>query len=628
MAMTGGKAYLVRSVKTNYGKNSWTVDLYVYVKEESQDVTNNRTTLSLGMYAVTPSGYDIGSWNDEGDKSYLGTATSGDNCKTFAGDIPNFSGTRWIAENKKVTVDHNSDGTKTATIYWKWNVNSPWGQCVYPSGSFNHTITTIPRATQPTLSASSVNMGSSLTINMPRASSAFTHTLKYSMGSEKDDIGSGLGTTKTFVVPYHLAKAIPSAKSGTCTITCETYSGKTLIGTKSVTFTAVVPDNSTTKPTLSCVTSPINTLGEDFDGLYIQGITKIKTEITAEGQLGATVTTGYWSFVEGTATYGGRVQTHDVRSKSGQLKVVYTVQDSRGYQNTGSHYITVLPYSRPSVISTEDEKMVVCTRCSADGTPISSGTYLRIKAGRRYSKVESDGKQLNFCTLRYRYKASTADSYSAWVTLLAKGDDADTVDVWHDGIVTSIATSYDVQINAIDTIGNSHTLSFTVPTDEVNFHEREGGDGAAFGKYSERPDALEVAEDWEFVVYGDRWKKLSFSSGVSASERTDRCTAPANDGVYYRVENGNHVYIAFNCAFSFTGNQIVINSELIPEEYRPANGVSRWSAAGNGLIAAKMFVNNSGQIVMEYAQLLNVGSLTTSLDVAWIDGYIDYFITP
>jgi hypothetical protein len=625
MAMTGGKSYLVRSKKTNYGNNNWTVDLYVYVKEESQSVANNQTVLSLGMYVVTPSGYDIGEWNDWNSGSYVGTTSN-----TFNGTIPNFSGTRWLVENKKMTVTHSSDGKGSATIYWKWAVNSPWGQYVNPSGSFTHTITTIPRATQPTVSAPSSYMGTSITISMPRASSAFTHTLTYSMGNQSGTIGSGLGTSKSWTVPYSLANAIPNAKSGTCTITCKTYSGSTLIGTKTVTFTATVPDDSNTRPSVSCSITPVSSLGEAFAGLYIQGLTKVKTEITASGKYKAGIAS-YFSTVANTGeTYSpsGAVYTHSYPVSSGQTKVVYTAYDTRGIGNTGVDYINVLPYARPAVVPFTGETAVICARCDEDGNLSSSGTYLRIEAGRKYSRIESGGKQLNHCILRYRYKASTSDTYSSWVTLIDKASTSDLVAKTISGVVSSVATSYDVQINAIDDIGQSHTITFDVPTDKVNFHEREGGDGAAFGKYSERAKALEIAEDWELVVNGDRWKKLSFSSAVSTSDRTDRCTAPGNDAVYYRVENGNHVYVAFNCAFSFTGNQIRINSELIPAEYRPANGVSRWCAAGNGLIATKMFINSSGEIVMEYAQVLNTGQLTTSLDVAWIDGYIDYFISP
>ena len=47
MAMTGGTAYLVKSEKTNYGSNSWTTDLYIYVKVISQNVIANTSTMTL-----------------------------------------------------------------------------------------------------------------------------------------------------------------------------------------------------------------------------------------------------------------------------------------------------------------------------------------------------------------------------------------------------------------------------------------------------------------------------------------------------------------------------------------------------------------------------------------------------
>lgn len=53
MAMTGGTAYLVKSEKTNYGSNSWTTDLYIYVKVISQNVIANCSTIALGMYVYS-----------------------------------------------------------------------------------------------------------------------------------------------------------------------------------------------------------------------------------------------------------------------------------------------------------------------------------------------------------------------------------------------------------------------------------------------------------------------------------------------------------------------------------------------------------------------------------------------
>lgn len=240
MAMTGGTSKLLKTTYP-FSDSSKAVKLYAYYKH-SQDVTDNESTVTCGMYVTTPSGWDIGTWNDF-NGSYVGKKTA-----TFDGTIPNFSGTRWLAENKKFTVAHNSDGTGSATIYWKWGVNSPWGGFVNPSGSFNITLPTIARASVPTLSATSVKMGGTVTITTNRKSSSFTHDLTYTFGGTTKTIKTGVGASYTWTVP-DLASLCNNATSGTCTITCKTKNGSTVIGAKTVTLTLTVP--SATTPTLS-----------------------------------------------------------------------------------------------------------------------------------------------------------------------------------------------------------------------------------------------------------------------------------------------------------------------------------------------------------------------------------------
>ena len=159
MAMTGGTAYLVKSERTNYGSNSWTTDLYIYVKVISQNVVANTSTIALGMYVYSQ--YSI-AWSDFGTNgtSYIGTATSGANCFTFTNGQSG-SGTKWLVEDKQVTVSHNSNGTLTLPIYWHWGVNSPWGQYTGPSGSYNVTLSTIDRAAPTvTFSVSAISANS------------------------------------------------------------------------------------------------------------------------------------------------------------------------------------------------------------------------------------------------------------------------------------------------------------------------------------------------------------------------------------------------------------------------------------------------------------------------------------
>ena len=179
MAMTGGTAYLVKSERTNYGSNSWTTDLYIYVKVISQNVAANTSTIALGMYVYSQ--YSI-AWSDFGTNgtSYIGTATFGANCFTFTNGQSG-SGTKWLVEDKQVTVSHNSNGTLTLPIYWHWGVNSPWGQYTGPSGSYNVTLSTIDRVA-PTVTFSV----SAITANGFKVSASSTSTAdiwQYSINS-------------------------------------------------------------------------------------------------------------------------------------------------------------------------------------------------------------------------------------------------------------------------------------------------------------------------------------------------------------------------------------------------------------------------------------------------------------
>ena len=234
MAMTGGTAKLVKTGYGDYGDKNFPIKLYVYYKT-SQDPATNESTITCGMYVTTPDNWDIGPWQKSSD-SYVGTKSL-----TFNGAIPNFDGTYWIAENKTFTVSHDDDGKGKATIYWKWGVNSPWGQMQNPSDSFEITLPTIARASTVSCPTSG-KMKSNVTIGIGRKSTtAFKHTLKYTFGGTTGTIATGVNeATYTWPVP-DLAAKCNDATSGKCIITCETYSGNTKIGTATAEMTLNVP---------------------------------------------------------------------------------------------------------------------------------------------------------------------------------------------------------------------------------------------------------------------------------------------------------------------------------------------------------------------------------------------------
>ena len=478
MAMSGGTAKLVKSGTPS----GWPgpINLYVYYKVKSQSIENNTTTLQLGMYVDTPDNWDIGPWSDYYG-SYVGTATSGANCKTFSGAIPNFDGTRWLVENQEVTVSHNADGTKTATIYWKWGVSSSWGDFSNPSGSFNVTLTTIPRASSFTVSSASVDMGSAVTFNITRASSAFTHTLTLTWGSKTSNIGTGIGTSKSWTPPLTLANDLPNSTSSGCTITCITYNGSTEIGRKTLSMTIKVP--SSVKPTISSVTISEATSGLSAKfGAYIQHKSKLKAVTAAAGAYSSTIKT-YSTKILG-VTYSGATITSGIISSSGSVSVAVTVTDSRGRTASKTETVTVLAYTDPTITAFSAQ------RCNASGATDENGEYVKLTFALAVTSLNS--KNGNTYIIEYRQagaagytQLTTGASYSLSSTYLSTS------------AIVSGDSSYDFRITVTDYFKSvARTADIQTAFTLQDFHA--SGTAMAIGKVSEEENTLEVALEGDF----------------------------------------------------------------------------------------------------------------------------------
>ena len=196
----------------------------ITITQNSQSIANNTSSITVKCY-VTTSGGSYNNYSPSGKCTINGTTYS------FSHSIP--ANTKTLVYSKTVTVGHNTDGTKTVGASFTFNTELYEGTI---KASTSKKLTTIPRTTTPSLSASSVKPGGSITISMPRASSSFDHTLTYSCGKSSGTIGSNLGTSKTWTVPTSFITQNPNGNQ-TCTITCKTYSGSTYIGSKSVSFT-------------------------------------------------------------------------------------------------------------------------------------------------------------------------------------------------------------------------------------------------------------------------------------------------------------------------------------------------------------------------------------------------------
>ena len=393
MAMTGGVAKLVKTGTLNYGNLPATVKLYVYYKS-TQDIANNRSTVYCGMYFVVTDGYHIGEWSDSG--SYVGTKTN-----TFTKKVPYTGGTYWLAENKTLTVDHNSDGTGKATIYWKWGVNSPWGQMVTPSGSFTITLPTIARTSS--VSATNAYIGDKPTIKISRQDDSFTHTLQYKIkgqDSYKTIVSKTTATSYTsWAIPTSAYNYLSSTgKTVKITIKCITYNGSTKIGSKTCDIVATGKD-SVLKPNTPTLTASDE---NGFEHIYIKGKSSVKlTSNRPSTKYGATISSYIWTgenIKNDLATDSGTRNSKISSIIKSYGKKTYTVQvkDSRGILSEKEKVtINVKNYFSPTVAigritSTEGETRtitvpIITTHCAVGTNSIT--LTLNSVGGKTASKI-------------------------------------------------------------------------------------------------------------------------------------------------------------------------------------------------------------------------------------------------
>ena len=445
--------------------------LTIGITQNSQSIPNNTSNVT-----VTVSIYSEASWSEYQKPGYCTIdGTRYDFTSSFK------KGTTTKIFEKTVNVSHNTDGTKTLSVYASFSTKLSIG--TLPK-SASKVLTTIPRATQPTLSSSSVNLGSEVTITMNRASSAFTHTLTYSFGSATGTIGSSLGTSKVWTPALDLAAQIPNATSGTVVITCKTYNGSTLIGTKTVNLTINVP--STVKPTISgiaisdTVSIDSQTLVEKY-GAYIQNKSIPKATINASAS--------YSTIKQYKVTYQGTSllsNTNEVTigllTQTGSVTIAVEVTDGRGRTASSEITITSLTYNSPSVSAT-------VIRCNQDGTANDDGAYMKVTCKTTITALND----INSKSVVLTYKRKSETSWTTAKTWTAYLIDEAVI------ISADADSSYDIKLTATDDFSGSDPATFTteIGTTEAIMDFKSDGKGMAIGKASER-DGLEVEWNAQF----------------------------------------------------------------------------------------------------------------------------------
>ena len=464
------------SINGETGKNGFKLRLDYEVTKQSTADNKSTVHMVLYLYANTTGSYNQDGdayWSINGKKTYY----------TFSYTSPAW----YVLGERTEEISHNNDGTKTVTLSGVWCSAISGGWAPYSlSVSGEVTLPTIPRATTPGIGG--VTMGETAHISLPRASSGFTHTLRYVFGGAAETIATGVATGYDWLVPESLAAQIPDAASGKGTLTCETYSGSTLIGTKSVTFTASVPGSM--KPAVlsgwAAVTYDNSDTAAENMAAWVQGYSKAKAAFDASKvtcRQGAGVSKFSITYL-GKTTEGNPCRTETISTTGATVRC--TVTDSRGLTAWEDFSIALLEYAPPALVGAD------LFRSDGEGTAADGGAHIAGVARVRYSELGG----LNSVTLKGYWKG-VGGGYGAGETLTVG-----TVGLVTGDVEISPDRSYVALLVLTDSLGNTARYEENIPTEKVAFHLKEGGKGAAFGKAAETEGVLELAEDWHLKLTG------------------------------------------------------------------------------------------------------------------------------
>lgn len=363
------------SVEIGAGIYNWTIN-----KTGSGTFTlNPHTVYSLSVSAGTGSTITV----NRTSSGYASTGNLSNGARLYKGDTLKIT---FAASTNYAIATHTVNGS-TFTSGGTHTVSA------------NVSIVSTATLVKSTIGATDANIGSTSTITITRYNSSYTHTVTYKFGSATGTVVTkGTSTSISWTVPTTFYAQIPNAKTGTCTLTCETFSGSTSLGTNTCTLT-VTASSASSAPTVSGTVVDTNTTTVALTG---NSATLVRYKSTAKCTIAATANNS----ASISAKYINDVApTNDVRTFSGvsTTSFVFKATDSRGYTSTKTVTPTMIAYVN-----------LTCNPIISRVTPTGSEAVMTL-SGNYYRG--SFGSYSNTLTIRYRYRESTTSTWGSWTTV-------------------------------------------------------------------------------------------------------------------------------------------------------------------------------------------------------------------
>ena len=432
--------------------------LRLYLKYGNRNVATNTDTIfyEIRQYAYNPYGNYLG-WEYSPSLSW---SIKADNVTKASGSYKQSAiysnGKEVVRASGSWTQPHNADGN--------WSANLTLSGYVYTtkltkSGAVS--LPLIPR--KSSIAVTNGNIGSNTTIAIFSASSTFTHTLKFSVGSIVNSVivEKTNQTSYLWKIPTSIYAQTPNSNSVIVTVSCETFSGATSLGTTTTTFSAYVTNSN---PIYNKIVYDENTIAQELTGsndIFIKDYSIAQINGTLTPVNSATLVGGYATqkITNGNQTLSNFSGFFDpVTSKT----ISFVMKDSRGNEPVyDSEYPTYtianwVEYIKPSIRSIVVERT---EQTSTEVTASLNGEYFH----------GSFGAVNNSIKYAWRYKLSGSSEWGSWSEYVPLET---TSNYWYIDIVLGneydTKLSYDFQFKLVDEIGaRDSTMEVLSPVQNV-----------------------------------------------------------------------------------------------------------------------------------------------------------------
>lgn len=456
------------------------------VVESEYDVGNNTSTVAF-TFKLAPivSGYDWAKWGSS--ISYTVTIEG----TNYTGTIPDYNGSSTVTlKSGTQTIVHNNDGTKS--ISFSFSVSDSTGKsytCGTASASGSLTLTTIPRASS-IASVSGGTIGSTLTVNINRNSSSFTHVVQVSYNNYTQIISSNAGTSASATLNMNFCNYITGSTTAAAILTLVTYNGGTAIGTVTQTLTLTVPSSvvpSVSAPTISgqisvnghsvyVQTKSTVTISTSASGSYGSSISSCSVEVRQNSASGTLLTTLGSSYNSSSQRW---IATLSNINYTGTIYFVAKVTDSRGRTNSANNSISVYAYANPTV------SYLSAQRNSTTPTTVTI----------KFSGAIAAINNWNTKSFKIYYKLKTASESQYALLTTYDGAYSYTNQTYTVSNTTTFESSksYDIKVVPADYSGNGTAITTDLGTSFELIHVKADGTGIGFGKFAETSNAFECA---------------------------------------------------------------------------------------------------------------------------------------